>query len=88
VTVAAKFFFKRLLGCFVSLWVAGSYRQFAVAEPGENLADRTLVERDTEAPLQFGAQIDPPPTHEPRAPRGRGLPRQARPIRPAAAREF
>jgi hypothetical protein len=27
-------------------------------------ADRTFVERDTEAPLQFVAQIDPPPTHD------------------------
>jgi hypothetical protein len=45
--------------------VAGPYRQFAVAELGQNLPDRTLVERDTNAPLQFVAQIDPPPTHDP-----------------------
>jgi hypothetical protein len=64
VTVAAKFF-KRLLGFFVGPWVAGPYRQLAVAELGQNLPDRTLVERDTEAPLQFVAQIDPPPTHDP-----------------------
>jgi hypothetical protein len=43
--------------------VAGPYRQPAVTELGQNLPDRTLVERDTEAPLQFVAQIDPPPTH-------------------------
>jgi hypothetical protein len=45
--------------------VAGPDRQFAVAESGQNLPDRTLVERDTEAPLQFVAQIDTPPTHDP-----------------------
>src|SRR5260370_17175158 len=43
----------------------GPCRQFAIAELGQNLPDRTLVERDTEAPLQFVAQIDPPPTHDP-----------------------
>ena len=45
--------------------MAGPYRQFAVAELGQNLSDRTLVQRNTEAPLQFVAQIDPPPTHDP-----------------------
>jgi hypothetical protein len=44
--------------------VAGPDRQFAVAELGQNLPDRTFVQRDTEAPLQFVAQIDPPPTHD------------------------
>ena len=45
--------------------MAGPDRQLAVAELGQNLPDRTLMQRDTEAPLQFVAQIDPPPTHDP-----------------------
>jgi hypothetical protein len=45
--------------------VVRPYRQFAVAQPGKNLPDRTLVERDTETLLQFVTQIDPPPTHDP-----------------------
>ena len=45
--------------------MAGPYREFAVAELGQYLADRTLMQRNTEAPLQFVAQIDPPPTHDP-----------------------
>ena len=44
--------------------MAGPDRQFAVAELGQNLPDRTFVQRDTEAPLQFVAQIDPPPAHD------------------------
>lgn len=45
--------------------MTGPHRQFAVAEPGQNLPDRTFVQRDTEALLQFVAQIDPSPTHDP-----------------------
>ena len=44
--------------------MAGPDRQFAVAELGQNLPNRTLVQRDTEAPLQFVAQTDPPPAHD------------------------
>jgi len=65
-------FFNRLLGFFVSPGVTRPYRQFAVAEPGENLPNRTLVERDTEAPLQFVTQIVPPPTHHPVCTAGSG----------------
>ena len=44
--------------------MAGPDRQFTVAELGQNLPNRTLVQRDTEAPLQFVAQIDPPPAYD------------------------
>ena len=43
--------------------MAGPYRKPAVTELGQNLPDRALVQRDTKTPLQFVAQIDPPPTH-------------------------
>jgi len=40
-----------------------AHREPAVAELGQHLADRAFVQRNPEAPLQFVAQIHPPPTH-------------------------
>jgi len=37
----------------------------AVAELGQNLADRAFMQFDAEAPLQLVAQVHPPPTYNP-----------------------
>jgi hypothetical protein len=51
------------LGFFVGLRVARPDRKPAVTELGQNLADRTFVQHNTEAPLHLVAKIDPPPAH-------------------------
>jgi hypothetical protein len=64
VMVAAKFF-ERLLSRFIGLRMAGPHREPAVAELGQNLADRTFVQFDAKPPLKLVAQIHPPPTYDP-----------------------
>src|SRR5215831_1870359 len=56
--VAAKFF-ERLLSRFIGLRMAGPHREPAVAELGQNLADRTLVQFDAKPPLK-ARRADPP----------------------------
>ena len=45
--------------------MARTYREPAVAELCQDLANRAFVQHDTEASLQFIPQIDPPPAHHP-----------------------
>jgi hypothetical protein len=56
-------FLKRFLGLFVSLRMARTHREPAVAELCQQFANRAFVQHDTKASLQFIPQIDPPPAH-------------------------
>src|SRR5215831_2076376 len=64
--------------------MAGPHREPAVAELGQNLADRTFVQFDAKPPLKLVAQIHPAANVRPHVAQDRDLPRPTRPIRAAA----